>query len=674
MTRVHAPHLAYRPDVDGLRAVAVSSVLVFHAFPELLPGGFVGVDIFFVISGYLISKILATEIRERRFSLWRFYERRVRRILPALLLVLVVCLVGGWFALFEAEFKKLGSYELAGLLSVGNLRNLKATGYFDSAGDLTPMLHLWSLGVEEQYYLVWPLLLLVAYSGPKRGRRLLAAVLAMIGLSFLLNVALVRSHPTAAFYLPVTRVWQLAIGAFLACRQVIASDSAGVEKPSPAATSATLNVLSVAGALMLGASLLLIDKTKSFPGFWALLPTLGSAIAIGAGPDAWINRHLLGSRLCVGIGLISYPLYLWHWPVLSFARILIPRQIPASVLVALLLFSVALAWLTYRFLEVPIRRSPRGARPVVWLLACTAALVLAASACFVGAIPARSRATTELAQRGLKRDEQLRNAFHEVPCDGLVDVSPRVKKFCSVVENPSATSTLVLWGDSHARAWSPAIFELGQKRGYRVVLISHQGCAPLLGVRRGDPDVDEACRSLGLAEDVLRTVAAAKPSQIYMAARWNIYAYGWKVHGKLQSLTHFLTQNEAGPADEASSQAALAAQFEPTVQALARVAPVTLIRTVPALSLPYEEGSERDPAHFEPTLAEHRSLEAISDRLIAAAAARPGDHLSVVDPASILCRSKCMAAIDGQLLYADDNHLTAQGAQLFEDQLWPNRL
>src|SRR6185503_2137061 len=306
----------YRADIDGLRAVAVVSVLVFHAFPELLPGGFVGVDVFFVISGYLITTILLGELLQARFSVLRFYERRIRRIVPALLLVLSITFVAGWALLFSDELKGMSGYFLSGVLSAGNLRNLMGGGYFDSASDLTPLLHLWSLGIEEQFYLVWPLVLTLGVGKSLSLRRLGVWIACSLVASFLLGIWLTPQHRSAAFYLPFSRYWELAAGGLLALLN---------RARAPGLSVWIANLLAAAGGLALGTAVLVIDGTRPFPGFWALLPVLGAVSLIAAGPHAWLSRELLSARPMVGIGLISYPLYLWHWPLLSLARVSTPR-------------------------------------------------------------------------------------------------------------------------------------------------------------------------------------------------------------------------------------------------------------------------------------------------------------------------------------------------------------
>lgn len=652
----------YRPDIDGLRAIAVVWVLVFHFFPGVLPGGFVGVDVFFVISGYLITKILLAEIAEQRFTLWGFYQRRVRRIFPALTLVSVVSLAAGWYLLFDDEFRRLSDNAVAGLLSLGNISNWRSTGYFDTTGDLMPLLHLWSLGVEEQFYLVWPLLLVLGSAVSTRwaGLRLGYLLFGVVALSFALNVAWVRTQPSAVFYLPFTRVWELGAGGVLACWQA-------EPRTRHALDAKQANGVSVLALLALVVAGVCIDDRKPFPGWWALLPVLATVTLIAVGPRAWANRLLAASPL-VKLGLVSYPLYLWHWPLLSFARILHPRELSLLALFGLLAAALVLAWLTYRFVELPIRTRASAAGVTPRLLGAAGALALLGAACATGLIAARVRPTTDFVRAELARDRELRAATNEKACAPAVPVSARLAQFCTLQEAAPGARTIVLWGDSHARAWSPVIFEMGRKHGLRVVLLTHAACAPLLGVRSDDRDVEPACRELGLAEDALKTIAALEPAHIYLTARWSVYAHGWRVHGRLQTRTHFHTQSATGPASETTSQAALNARFLPTVDALTAIAPVTLLRAVPDLAQSFERGTERNPVEFEPTLAEHRAREATSDRLITLAAER-FPTLRVVDPASLLCQRRCRATLPGLLAYSDDNHLTAQATLRFETEL-----
>ncbi len=370
--------LEYRADVDGLRAVAVLSVLLFHGFPSLVPGGFVGVDIFFVISGFLITGIILKGLRGGKFSYREFYARRIGRIFPSLLLVLVVCLTVGWFVLFPDEYRQLAKHIVAGTLFMSNLLLWHQAGYFDTAARSKPLLHLWSLGIEEQFYIAWPLLLALLWRWTKRISVFIAFVAAS---SFFLNIWLISRWPSLTFYFPITRVWELLIGSLLAWFMV---EKGGIR--SKLATES----LAVVGILLIVVSLFFAKEGGDFPGWFAVLPTIGTAMAIAGGPQAWMNRSFLSLPLLVSIGLISYPLYLWHWPLLVYLKLIIDSDAvvsPSRLIVfkaGVLLASVGLAWVTWRFWEGPLRKSTRvtGSRTVkilvatMCLITCAAALAL----------------------------------------------------------------------------------------------------------------------------------------------------------------------------------------------------------------------------------------------------------------------------------------------------------
>lgn len=364
-----AVHPKYRPDVDGLRAVAVLAVMGFHAFPTGVRGGFIGVDIFFVISGFLISTIIFANLERGTFSYAQFYSRRIRRIFPALLIVLTVCFVFSWFVLLADEFAQLSKHIAGGAGFLSNLLLWSESGYFDNSAQTKPLLHLWSLGIEEQFYVIWPLLLAFAW---KKKWSLLTVTIAVGCASFALNVGQVLTNDVAAFYSPLTRFWELLLGGALAY--------ATLNHPRFFTSQRALqaNILSIAGALMIIAGLLWITRQGRFPGWWAVLPTVGTALIISASGKAWLNRTVLANPLLVGIGLISYPLYLWHWPLLSFARI-IDGTTTHWTRLALLGVAFVLAWLTYQIAEKPIRFGRPTRAKVVTLVAC--ALVLAVAGC-----------------------------------------------------------------------------------------------------------------------------------------------------------------------------------------------------------------------------------------------------------------------------------------------------
>lgn len=381
-------HLKYRPDIDGLRAIAVLAVLAFHAFPESIKGGFIGVDIFFVISGYLISTIIFKGLDEGTFKASDFYARRIKRIFPALLLVLAACFTFGSFFLLADEFNQLGKHIAAGTSFISNLVFWNESGYFDRAADTKPLLHLWSLGIEEQFYLIWPLLIWLAW---KLKINLVLVIILVAAASFLLNINVVKTDTIAAFYSPQTRFWELISGSLLAWlfhykeglyiktfRQIDLRLLSIFDKKFLTKNGGILpNLLGFCGILLLTYSLWRINRDATFPGKIALIPVVGSALLIAAGTDTLINRKFLSNKVLVWFGLISFPLYLWHWPILSFTRIYENEVPSAYIRITAVFISILFAWLTYKLIETPIRSGKHGKVTVVIL--CCLALIIGSS-------------------------------------------------------------------------------------------------------------------------------------------------------------------------------------------------------------------------------------------------------------------------------------------------------
>lgn len=366
----------YRPEIDGLRAIACVSVVLFHAFPEFLKGGFIGVDIFFVISGYLISSILYRSLfspdSSGKINIIDFYVRRVRRIFPALIAVLITTLVLGWFALLPDEYKNLGKHVVVGSVYTNNLILYKESDdYFNVASNAKPLLHLWSLGVEEQFYLIFPVFLYVIY---KLNFNFVLSLTVFTVISYCLNLyGIHHNHQSASFYLPWCRFWELSSGAIFAylaiyykkfwinlqqiVNSLIYSDVLRNNTKTSSQNAYTLlaNLVSATGLILIISGILTIKNDTSFPGSLALIPVLGSILIIGAGKTAFINKYVLSHSILVFIGLISYPLYLWHWPLLSIAYICEGQQPVAWIRLCAVLIAITLSVLTVFFIEPPLR-------------------------------------------------------------------------------------------------------------------------------------------------------------------------------------------------------------------------------------------------------------------------------------------------------------------------------
>ncbi|GHT94135.1 hypothetical protein AGMMS49545_14960 [Betaproteobacteria bacterium] len=362
---------AYRPDIDGLRAFAVLAVIGYHYFPQWIKGGFVGVDIFFVISGFLIGGILLDSIREGRFSILEFYSRRIRRIIPALVLVMAATLAFGWFALLPDDYRSLGRHTAGGATFVSNLLLWQESGYFDVISERKPLLHLWSLGVEEQFYIIFPVFLWALW---RKKWRFMTFIFALLLISLVWNLSVYKKQEVFDFYVPMTRFWELLAGSMIAAIQrsniplfsrIFLRCDAGVikimlEAPTIKNDGRTLrHCLSILGFLLL-ITAVFATGIQHFPGSKALLPVLGAVCLIVAGGEGWGNRLLLAWRPMVFVGLISYPLYLWHWPLIAYARIIHGEMPDRTFRIALIAVAIVLATLTWLLIERPVRFGKRG--------------------------------------------------------------------------------------------------------------------------------------------------------------------------------------------------------------------------------------------------------------------------------------------------------------------------
>jgi peptidoglycan/LPS O-acetylase OafA/YrhL len=490
------PSDRYHPHIDGLRAIAVMLVVNFHAFPEVGQGGFIGVDIFFVISGFLITGIIARELGAERFSLVTFYNRRIRRIFPALIVVLCAVLVLGWLLLLPAPFVALSRDVAASAAFSANIALLLQSGYFDIESAKKPLLHLWSLGIEEQFYLAWPLILMLA----ARLRLSLLWVAVALGVaSFVANVALIGSDPVATFYLPFTRAWELLAGGVLAC----------VWSRLDQGTAAS-NIRAAAGAALIGAALALLNVHRAFPGWWALLPVAGSALLLSA-PAAWGNRVLLSWRPLVWIGLISYPLYLWHWPLLVLSAGLKFGALSELEREAVVLVSTLLSCATYWFVERPFRFGKPVPLKVASLagamaLVAIAGLVVVQGRGFSWRLPPEIRAMADVPVQGAqwRYHQCMIDLDHDSYADECVERGRR--------------PLLFVWGDSTAAALMPGLIEAQKTHNFAIAQFTASSCVPIINV-----DVAERTHCRANNDRVLALAAKLQPDIVLLQGTWEKY-------------------------------------------------------------------------------------------------------------------------------------------------------
>jgi peptidoglycan/LPS O-acetylase OafA/YrhL len=521
----HLTRPKYRPDIDGLRAIAVLAVVGFHAFPGWVTGGFVGVDMFFVISGFLISTIIFSSLERGVFSFREFYSRRVRRIFPALSIVLAACLVLGWNSMLGDEFGQLGKHIAAGSAFISNFVLWNESGYFDASADSKPLLHLWSLGIEEQFYIVWPLLLYLAW---RRKLNLMLLTLIIVFASLYLNVNSVNRHAVATFYSPASRFWELLFGSALAYVATVGGTLGRDARRGLAVSFRTAaldnpnvrNVLSALGLVLIAYPVFGMTKDWAFPGWWAILPCAGAVSLIAAGPDAWINRRILSNRVLVFFGLISFPLYLWHWPLISFASIVEAEALNRRVRIAAVIISVLLAWLTYRFIETPLRFGGHSRKKVVALCLAMAILGGLGTLAWAGVILPVSSSL------GLEKIVKARGEW-EYP-------GPNFKAFdyegVAFFQRGSGRASQTLYmGDSNMEQYGPRIDRVISRlpeQANTAVFAALGACAPIPGV------VDK--QKPECADFVTRAVDyATKTPQVntvVVGAQWFAYFSGATPH------------------------------------------------------------------------------------------------------------------------------------------------
>ena len=514
---------SYRPDIDGLRAVAVLCVIAFHAFPQRVPGGYLGVDVFFVISGFLISGIIFTGLRRGRFSYIEFYRRRIRRIFPALLVVLASALLVGWFGLLPDDFKQLGKETAAGAAFASNLLFWSQAGYFDVNATEKPLLHLWSLGVEEQFYIAWPVLLVLLY---RRNRHLPGIIAAILIASFAVNIMYVSRAPSSSFYLPTSRFWELLAGALLALPVLGAHEPGAQRGWGDALTGKPYwrEALAWLGVALIGSSLWLLDRDSAFPGWWACLP-VGGTLCLILARDSWLNRSVLSWRALVFVGLISYPLYLWHWVALTFLHLQFhdgAEVAPASLRLAAVALSFILAWTTYALVERPVRFGPHPVVGPVTLLLGMAAVGLCGLTMDLTdggswRYPMQIRPLVAFDYR--RERERTETAYRADSC--FLGKSQTFAELAAVCSNPprGREPLLALWGDSHAASLYPGLNALQQRRGdFRIAQFTASSCPPLLGQAfRHSPN----CQ--GFNEATYARLAELKPELVVLMGNWPYY-------------------------------------------------------------------------------------------------------------------------------------------------------
>lgn len=634
--------MQYRREVDGLRALAVLPVLFFHAGWTAFQGGYVGVDVFFVISGYLITGLIRSAQAQGRFSLASFYERRARRLLPALYVVLLACLPCAWWWMNASDFIHFSqSLAAVPLFSTGTLYMFTAF-YFDASSELKPLLHTWSLGVEEQFYLLFPLLLvMLARGGP---RAVAWSVASLCVGSMALAWWATGPYPTFSYYAMPTRAWELLLGALVALH---AHRLAACSLPWRQALSA-LSLVALA-ACTLG-----YRGDLRFPGPMALGPTLATAGLLAFAQADTLTGRMLSHRWLVGVGLISYSTYLWHQPLFAFARLIAPERLGQWAMLGLIALTLVLGWASWRWIEAPARRPDWGSRRAVLgasLLASGAFVVLGLSGHNHWLLTRWEHLHPELHNRPTPTHAvALRSCRHLLPAE---------TRYGDCQVSGEGSRTVVIWGDSHAKA-----LRVGEPAwpDTRVLFITHSGCPPLPGLRRVDAnDGAHVCDDFDTLPAYLRTIIALRPDRVIMASRWNLYLKGWYVEGRARPDAFWVSdgQDDLARTSVDYRQAMFARGLQSAVNTLARHTRVTVLtQPVDHAQRPFRAIEADDMTVAWPEVAAwHAPESALFQQLELPQGA------DVFDTKRVFCAGDlCRTRLDGHLLYQDDNHLSPRGA------------
>lgn len=644
-------NVKYRQDIDGLRSIAILPVILYHAGISVFSGGFTGVDVFFVISGYLITSIIFKELNSGTFTISNFYVRRIKRIFPALFAMIIVTGAVSYFFLLPSHFERFGSSAIAAVFFCANIVFWGDSGYFETAAESKPLLHTWSLGVEEQFYIFFPLILMFL---ARRGfRHLKAVIIGVFAVSFLLNVALVAKFPEAVFFNLPFRAWELMLGAMLALNFF------------PSVGGVKREVSGVLGLLLIAAGMFFIDETTRFPGYAALLPCLGTALIIYSEGSA-VNRFL-SFRFFVWIGLLSYSLYIWHWPVFAFRNYISAVEFQSVFLTNTFLIPAvfAMAVFSYYVIEKPLRTMRVQNKRQFFAYAAACMLVLTLPALYVERTRGMSgRFTKDVIDSLTAR----MGGLDPKKCFDLKYEDIRKERLCRIGGKKEPEFALI--GDSHALAMSGGMDALFRENDTAGLLFAQSTCAPADGMDIVNGAKYQDCsKYFDRALDVI--IASPEIKTVFMTARWGMYANNRRYLGTTKL---YVVKDEQTQKDPYASDGFLYQGLKSTIARLnAAGINAVIIKDVPDIGfdVPVEAGKYTvmkkmfgdrvGSLDYDFNSAEHYGWVKDFDNMITSLSKEV--TFSVIDPSDFLCNNGECEIYDGMTpLYFDSNHLSKQGS------------
>ncbi|MDG2020883.1 MAG: acyltransferase family protein [Phycisphaerales bacterium] len=646
-------HPRYRADIDGLRAVAVVLVLLFHAGLGF-PGGFIGVDVFFVISGFLITRILNQQVNAGTFSFTVFWNRRIRRIVPAAFLMAAVVLFVGILILDPVDLVNLAKSSIAQQLMAANFYFGRHTNYFATTSELYPLLHTWSLGVEEQFYLFYPWFLVFLLKGKRRNP---ARGILIVGvISFLAGLVLTFVLPSIAFFFLPFRAWELMIGGWLAVR---------TEKTMPGKQA---GIISGSGLILIIASSLLLDVHVAFPGYWAVLPVMATALLIlGGGGNTTAVQKMLSIPAARLVGKASYSIYLWHWPIFAFMRYWYGLNLDWTLSVAGLSLSLILGFASWKFVEEPIRKT-RGSFKSAFSALVIASLLFSALAGYVaygGGFPSRS-----IEHQKWEKLADLNDLDKKFGDESFEDNAIQVLR---VGGGPSRKPEFAIWGDSHAMALAAVVDEIAAAHKCQGILVSRSGSPPLVGVDNSWA-IEGTTLSLDeWSKESLQVLKASGIRHVMLVGRWAAY-----VNGIPNVMIPDLRIRPILPGEKGSPQSVFKDSLQATIQSLEDAGITTALLEQPPLQ---GDGIQRRtfirslwgvPLENERATSWEDHLDRQSDVSAAVSAVSAGGSLRVLKIRRERYEASGIPAVfsGDRPMYLDDDHLSAVGVRLlFEEEI-----
>ena len=647
-------NMKYRKDIDGLRAIAVLAVIFYHLGFSFISGGFIGVDIFFVISGFLITQSIQHDLNNNIFTIKHFYIKRIRRIVPVLFITTMVTMIVALFILPIADLKEFALSVISVSFFGSNIFFWQHIDYFSVSAELKPLLHTWSLGIEEQFYIFFPLFMM--WTATWRSKKVFIATAIFTLLSFALCASpFGESHIQANFFLPITRFWELFMGVLLALFLSRKANSLESEikvanktrlKPSVSNFLKLDNILAILGLGFIIAPLLLLDYNSIFPGINALYPVVGSVLIIYSGyKGESFLVSILSSKIVRYIGLISFSLYLWHWSIIAFAKNIVIGEFSLEVQLFILLLTFALSVLSYTFIEEPFRRDKKLKEFLKIKNGLIALSILAFSSVLLFVF-------LKFYFPNIQVEHKDTNCFKTKATLETIGE-------CSFGDTTSK-EMFVLYGDSHASALYPAFEVFAKEQQMRGVFISLSGCAPLFNITRED-GIGNASNCTGeYAKNIENFLEsnANKIDHIYLVARWTMYERGYILNGRLQKATHFLSDNEIKSSNAKESAMVLKKALSRTVNKISNELniSITILKNVPTL-----HGNIGKRGLENVTREEYLSQLSYTDKIFKGLSER--DNITLIEPIDIFCpKEKCLMYEGNQALYRDDNHVNYEGA------------